>query len=398
MSASREFYPSDDHVVLTIDIEDSPLVAFPLRELFDNATSTLVVDYVQLLHDYVAQAVEDTTWLDTHLKMHLLRTRLGVFYRKEDGVIVSMRQPALQRRITQTLRSHRGSRHPIEIPIFIRFLCPTINHPPRRTRFPPASLRVLAVNTNENAPPTTLQSLTPAKDVLCGLGSKTHVPAAVLCSLTPALDDSRDALQIAPEGAATPRLNDSRGANEIDEEGTSAVGSIRPQAVLKDTDGRASRMVFSASKLSDFGPFDGSNNEGQNRDNLCNHDLSAGHIVIVDGNGDQNSTTISGHKVQFTFPLCAIVNRNTNTHFHEQMQTDRDTALYRITSKAVLLFMYHGPSPSARHRHRVSLPSEFMRYHPIDRGRCRHMVATCTHSFTTMTFREPSRASSPSFG
>jgi hypothetical protein len=381
MSASREFFSSDDHVVLTMDIEDSPLVEFPLRELFDNATSTVVVDYLQLLHDYVTQAVEDTTWLDKQSKSHLLSTRFGVFYRTEDGVIVSMRQPALQRRITQILRSQCGSRHPIEIPIFISFLCSDVGHPPRRTRFPLASLRVLSVNTNKSAPPTTHKSFTPSNEALCGLGSKAHVPAAVLFSTTPALDDSRNAMPIIPEGTVTPGLNDSRSANEVDVDGSTAAGGI-PHAVMKDTDGRAPRMAFSASKRSDFGPLDSSNSDGQNGDNLCNDVLADGYIVIVDGNGDHKATTTTtGTDVQGTFPLCAIINRITNTHFHEQMQPVGDTAPFQIASKAVLLLLHHhGPSPFARHRRCVSLRSELMRYHPIDRGRCCHLIATCTHS------------------
>ena len=382
MSASREFSPTDDYVVLTMDIEDSPLVEFPLRELFDNATSTVVVDYLQVLHDYVAEAVEDTTWLDKQSKLHLLRTRLGVYYRKEDGVIVSMRQPALQRRITQTLRSHYGSRHPVEIPIFIRFLSPDVKHPPRRTRFPPTSPRVLSVETNKtNAPPTTLQYFIPTNDVR-GLGSKTHVPAAVFCSLTPALDDS----QFIPEGVVAPGLNDIKSANEVGKERTTTAAGGIPYAVVKDADGRAPLMPYSASKGSGFGPLDGSDSKDQNRDNLYNDDLAYGYVVTVDGNGDHHATTTTGTNIQGTFPLCTIVSCITNIRFYQQiMQPDGDTALHRIASKAVLLLLYQGPSPFARHRYRVSLPRELMRYHPIDRGRCRHMIATCTHSFTTVT-------------
>jgi hypothetical protein len=59
MVASREFYATDDNVVMTIDIEGSPLVEFPLGELFDSATSTLNDDYLMVLQDYGAQIVED---------------------------------------------------------------------------------------------------------------------------------------------------------------------------------------------------------------------------------------------------------------------------------------------------------------------------------------------------
>ena len=142
MSASRECYHPDNYVVLTVDIEDCPMVEFPLSKLFDVATSTLVVNYLQLLHDYVGEIVEDTPSFDAESKLHLLRTQLGVFHRTEDGTIISMRQPALQRRITQTLRRHGGTDQPIIFPILIRFLCSDINLPPRRFRFPIIDARV----------------------------------------------------------------------------------------------------------------------------------------------------------------------------------------------------------------------------------------------------------------
>ena len=156
MSAFRECYHPDNYVVLTVDIEDCPIVEFPLSTLFDVATSTVVDNYLQLLHDYVEEIVEDTPSLDKLSKLHLLCTQLGVFYRTDDGTIVSMRQPALQRRITQTLRRHCGSDQPIIFPIFIRFLCPDINLQQRRFRLP---MIVACVDRSQHSP---TPSTTPA--------------------------------------------------------------------------------------------------------------------------------------------------------------------------------------------------------------------------------------------
>ncbi|KAI2511381.1 hypothetical protein MHU86_2992 [Fragilaria crotonensis] len=156
MSASKEFCPSDDYVVMTIDIDGSPLVEFPLGELFDSATSTLTNEYLKVMQDYAAQLVEDTTWLDKKLKSRLLCSRFGVFHRRDEDVNISLRKPALQRRITQTLQSHSGSHHPIEIPIFIRFLRPKVDLPPRRTGFPVTANCVYDIhNSNSHSSSTT---------------------------------------------------------------------------------------------------------------------------------------------------------------------------------------------------------------------------------------------------
>jgi hypothetical protein len=62
MSASREFsFLADDSIIITADIDDCPWVEIPLTELFDLSTFNLVDNYIQVLHSYVAQLLEDTT-------------------------------------------------------------------------------------------------------------------------------------------------------------------------------------------------------------------------------------------------------------------------------------------------------------------------------------------------
>lgn len=192
MSASKECCLSDDYVVMTIDIDGSPLVEFPLGELFDSATSTLTDEYLKVLQDYAAQLVEDTTWLDKKLKSRLLCSRFGVFHRRDEGVIISLRKPALQRRITQTLRSHSGSHHPIEIPIFIRFLRPKVDLPPRRTKFPVTANCVYGIHNPSSHSSSTTSSATfwsvvVDKGEQQGLDENAPASNSVFCSASPVL-------------------------------------------------------------------------------------------------------------------------------------------------------------------------------------------------------------------
>jgi hypothetical protein len=185
MSDAWEIQYPNDRVLITVDIEDCPLVEFPLCELFDLATSTLVDDYLEALQTSVTQVIEDTTCLDKKCKSRLLSTNFGVFHRVDDGAIFSMRKPALQRRIAQTLRSRTsGSHHPVEIPIFIRFMLPDIYLPPRRSEFPAAIPRVHHTDISQCSSPTTLQLSIPPSTVH-GLFSNPPAPGT-----TPDLADS----------------------------------------------------------------------------------------------------------------------------------------------------------------------------------------------------------------
>lgn len=154
-------------------------------------------------------------------------------------------------------------------------------------------------------------------------------------------------------------------------------------------------MAFCIPRRSDFGLISGSDREDQDRqDELCNSYLSDDDIVVMDGNGYHNPTS-TGTDVQGTFTVCAIVHRIPSTHFHlakdKQIQPKGgDTAQYKIAlMTALLLSSQYGPSPFAHHQLRASPPSELMKYHPIDRGRCCHFIATCTHSFIVMFFLGP---------
>lgn len=113
MFAYKEFHFHDDYaVVVTVDIEDCPKATIPLAELFDFTTSTIVEDYLEVLHGYVRQQLERTTWLDERSRSRLLNARFATYKLGDTGALVSMRKPALQRMIAQTLREgYNGNKH-----------------------------------------------------------------------------------------------------------------------------------------------------------------------------------------------------------------------------------------------------------------------------------------------
>jgi hypothetical protein len=131
MVNAEELHHPDDFVVVTVDIEDCPLAELPLAEIFDVTTSTLNIDYLVTLREYITQQLEDTSWLDDQSMTPLFDAGFATFFRKPNGDIVSMRKPALQRLIAQTLRDRTDNLSPISIPIFIRFLIPDNTRPTR---------------------------------------------------------------------------------------------------------------------------------------------------------------------------------------------------------------------------------------------------------------------------
>ncbi len=83
---------------------------------------TINDDYLATLRRYIEQQLEDTLWLDDRSTGPLFDAGFSTFTRKANGGIVSLRKPALQRLIEQTLRNRETDRNPVSIPIFIRFM------------------------------------------------------------------------------------------------------------------------------------------------------------------------------------------------------------------------------------------------------------------------------------
>lgn len=349
MSASTEFYHSDDYVAITIDIEDCPVVEFPLTELFDIATSSIVDNYLEVLQKYVTQILEDTTWLDKQLKLCLLRARFCVYQRKQDGVLFTLRQPALQRLINQKLRCRNGIRCPIEVPLFIRLRDPEI-YVPHKTRFP-ATL-----------------ALTP--------GSVHSGPCYKCCSTSP----NRSFVAIIekfglnfPDEVVAMGLSESANTRALDVE-RPTVGHIPYVVKRRDMDDH--HVPHTIAVMPDFDAQSTDCND-LNDDGLDNDDLADVYAVVKNGTeNDATVTTVTDVYGTSLIMLGATVHREANTRFlrteDRGMPPKGETAhtKYQIAMADMPLLLHHDTFAIAHQEHGVSIPSELMRYHPIDRGRC----------------------------
>jgi hypothetical protein len=121
---AEEIQNNNDCLVIRIDIVDCLMAEIPLTEVYDVLTMSLLDNYHDVIRNSVLQQLEDTTWLERQSRLSLLCARFAVYHQRTEGKLISLRRPALQRLITQALRYNSGIHHPIEVPVFIRFLMP----------------------------------------------------------------------------------------------------------------------------------------------------------------------------------------------------------------------------------------------------------------------------------
>jgi hypothetical protein len=121
---------------MVVDIEDCPVADVPLTEIYDTENSVLIDDYLSVLKTYIVQQIGDTIWLDDQSTTPLFDAGFATFYRKADGAVQSLRKPALQRLIDQTIRNRPNVSAPVRVKILVRFQIP-ISKLPRQTHSPP---------------------------------------------------------------------------------------------------------------------------------------------------------------------------------------------------------------------------------------------------------------------
>jgi hypothetical protein len=121
---------------MVVDIVDCPVADVPLTEIYHTVNSVLINDYLYVLKTYIVQQIEDTIWLDNQSTTPLFDAGLATFYRKADGTVQSLRKPALQCLIHQTIRNRRNVSAPVRVEILIRFQIP-ISKLPRQIYSPP---------------------------------------------------------------------------------------------------------------------------------------------------------------------------------------------------------------------------------------------------------------------
>jgi hypothetical protein len=125
MSAPRELNHPDDFVILTLDVLDSPLAKLRLSKIYNVETSTLNDDYLLVLQDYITQQLESTPGLDNRTRSRLLDAPFCTLHRRDDGdLLVSLRQPATERLIRQTIQSRLDTLCPVSVSLFIQFKTP----------------------------------------------------------------------------------------------------------------------------------------------------------------------------------------------------------------------------------------------------------------------------------
>ena len=135
MAPGRLHHP-DDHIVMVVDIEDCPVADVPLTEIYDTGNTTLIDHYLSVLKRYVFQQIEDTIWLDDQSTTLLFDAGFALFHRNADGAVQSLRRPALQRLIDQTIRNCPNATDLVLVEILICYQIPILKLP-RQSRSPP---------------------------------------------------------------------------------------------------------------------------------------------------------------------------------------------------------------------------------------------------------------------
>jgi len=117
-----ELNHEDDFISLTVDIEGCPIAELPLTEIYETETSMLKEDYLNTFRSYITQQLEDTSWLEDQSVSPLFDAGFATFQRRDNGDVITLRKPALQRHIQQLLRARSNNVLPLSIPLFIRFM------------------------------------------------------------------------------------------------------------------------------------------------------------------------------------------------------------------------------------------------------------------------------------
>ncbi|KAI2501343.1 hypothetical protein MHU86_13141 [Fragilaria crotonensis] len=131
MSAPWELNNQDDSVILTVDVADSPIAELRLSEIYDVKTSSMNDDYIVVLHNYIALQLKTTVGLCDRSIIHLLGSRFIPLHCRANGDIVSLRKPAMERLIQQTLQSRLDTCSPVSVSILIQFKTPGFRIPRR---------------------------------------------------------------------------------------------------------------------------------------------------------------------------------------------------------------------------------------------------------------------------
>ena len=100
---AEEIVQLDDCFLINIDIENCPMAEIPLTDMFDMVTFTLFENYQEILRATIVQMLEDTTWVNESTMSILLNAGFGTFQVRDGGMVISLRQAALQRLVVHSI-------------------------------------------------------------------------------------------------------------------------------------------------------------------------------------------------------------------------------------------------------------------------------------------------------
>ena len=123
--------PPDDFVILTVDLADSPIAELRLTEIYNVETSTVNDDYLLIFQEYVTLQLENTYGLGNRSKSRMLDARLCTLHRRANGNLFSLRKPAMERLIRQTIQNRVDALRPVSVSILIQFKMPGFRIPRR---------------------------------------------------------------------------------------------------------------------------------------------------------------------------------------------------------------------------------------------------------------------------
>jgi hypothetical protein len=149
----------DDVFVITAEVKGCPGVEIPLSELFDLATYTIVDNYLQVLHGYVIEILEDTAWMDIQSFSSLLLAGYDVHHPNGTGEVLALQKPALQQLILQNLRHCNDHDKRFALPLLIKFLMSDSDLP--RRPVPRCGARRITAANSRNLPRAIPGQVTP---------------------------------------------------------------------------------------------------------------------------------------------------------------------------------------------------------------------------------------------
>ena len=154
MAIAEEVLPLNDCFLVNIDIENCPMAEIPLTDLFDMVTFALFENYRDTIRATVVQMLEDTPWTNATTRATLLDADFGIYHIREEGMVISMRQAALQRLIVHSIAVRETPVVTMQIPITIRFLLSDVDMPMPPKASIDASDAGSQRSTNRSGPPS----------------------------------------------------------------------------------------------------------------------------------------------------------------------------------------------------------------------------------------------------